>query len=141
MIRTLSVGFGDRVRSQGSDRCQAPVAATPVAPPRQFAASVPAVVWQMKSAGIVKREDAEKLAEQIKGRSSYWETRTNDPPSHRPLRFEALAIEAMDKGLMGTGKFAEYMGITRREAMKLLDERADKFWQEESRVEIEVIDS
>ncbi|MCU0713371.1 MAG: hypothetical protein MUC43_15025 [Pirellula sp.] len=108
---------------------------------RQFAVSVPALVWQMKSAGIVKREDAEKLAEQIKGRSSYWETRTNDPPSRRPLRFEALAIEAMDKGLMGTGKFAEYMGISRREAMKLLDERADKFWQEESRVEIEVIDS
>jgi len=25
--------------------------------------------------------------------------------------------------------------------MSLLDERADKFWQEESRVEIEVIDS
>ena len=74
-------------------------------------------------------------------RSSYWETRTNDPPSRRPLRFEALAIEAMDKGLMGTGKFAEYMGISRREAMKLLDERADKFWQEESLVEIEVIDS
>ena len=42
---------------------------------------------------------------------------------------------------MGTGKFAEYMGISRREAMKLLDERADKFWQEESRIEIEVIDS
>jgi XRE family transcriptional regulator, fatty acid utilization regulator len=59
----------------------------------------------------------------------------------RRLRFEALAIEAMDKGMMGTGKFAEYMGISRREAMKLLDERADKFWQEESRVEIEVIDS
>ena len=72
---------------------------------RQFAVSVPAVVWQMKSAGIVKREDAEKLSEQIKGRSSYWETRTNDPPSQRPLRFEALAIEAMDKGMMGTGKF------------------------------------
>ena len=108
---------------------------------RQFAVSVPAVVWQMKSAGTVKREDAEKLTEQIKGRSRYWETRTNDPPSHRPLRFEALAIEAMDKGLMGTGKFAEYMGISRREAMKLLDERADKFWQEEIRVEIEVIDS
>jgi Zn-dependent peptidase ImmA (M78 family) len=108
---------------------------------RQFAVSVQAVVWQMKSAGIVKREDAEKLTEQIKGRSSYWETRTNDPPSRRPLRFEALAIEAMDKGLMGTGKFAEYMGISRKEAMKLLDERAEKFWQEESRVEIEVIDS
>jgi predicted HTH domain antitoxin len=47
----------------------------------------------------------------------------------------------MDKGLMGTGKFAEYMGISRKDAMKLLDERAEKFWQEESRVEIEVIDS
>ena len=34
---------------------------------RQFAVSVP-VVWQMKSAGIVKRGDAEKLAEQIQGR-------------------------------------------------------------------------
>jgi hypothetical protein len=33
------------------------------------------------------------------------------------------------------------MGISRKDAMKLLDERAEKFWQEESRVEIEVIDS
>lgn len=42
---------------------------------------------------------------------------------------------------MDTGKFAEYRRISGREAMKLLDERADKFCQEESRVEIEVIDS
>ena len=38
-------------------------------------------------------------------------------------------------------EIARGCGEARREAMSLLDERADKFWQEESRVEIEVIDS
>ncbi len=108
---------------------------------RQFAVSVPALVWQMKDAGIVDREAAERLAERINGRSQYWESRKNTPPPKRPLRFEALAMEAMDKGLMGTGKFSEFMGITRRQAMKLLEEREKEFCQEDDGVEIEVIDS
>jgi XRE family transcriptional regulator, fatty acid utilization regulator len=108
---------------------------------RQFAVSVPALVWQMKDAGIVDREAAENLTERIKGRTQYWEKRENTLPPKRPLRFEALAIEAMDKGLMGTGKFAEFMGITRYQAMKLLEERAEEFGQEDDGVEIEVIDS
>ena len=91
--------------------------------------------------GRVRLTFGDNVAEMIKGSSCYWLTRTQAPQSWRPLLFAEVAVEALYKGLMGTGKFAEYMGISRHEAMKLLDERADKFWQEESRVEIEVIDS
>jgi hypothetical protein len=50
--------------------------------------------------------------------------REKDTPPRRPLRFEALARQALRKGLLSTGKYAEYVGITRREAMRLVEQEA-----------------
>ncbi|MCR9293285.1 MAG: XRE family transcriptional regulator [bacterium] len=108
---------------------------------RQFAVSVPAIVFRCKEDGIISPEAADQVLERIQGRTHFWEQRKNTPPPKRPFRFEALAFEAMGKGLMGTGKFAEYLGITRRQAMKILEEREEEFWQESDGVEVEVIDS
>jgi hypothetical protein len=108
---------------------------------RQFAVSVPAIIYRCKEEGIINRDAADIVLERIQGRTHFWEQRKNTPPPKRPFRFEALAFEAMGKGLMGTGKFAEYMGITRHQAMKILEEREEEFWQEGDSVEIEVIDS
>jgi Zn-dependent peptidase ImmA (M78 family)/DNA-binding XRE family transcriptional regulator len=108
---------------------------------RQFAVSVPAIIYRCKEEGIIDRDAADRVSERIQGRTHFWEKRKNTPPPLRPFRFEALAFEAMGKGMMGTGKFAEYLGISRYQAMKILEEREEEFWQEGDSVEIEVIDS
>jgi len=108
---------------------------------RQFAVSVPAIVFRCKEDGIIGRDAADNVLERIQGRTHFWEQRKNTPPPKRPFRFEALAFEAMGKGRMGTGKFAEFLGISRRQAMKILEDREEEFWQEGDSVEIEVIDS
>lgn len=108
---------------------------------RQFAVSVPALVYRCKEEGIINSDAADHVLIQIQGRMHFWEQRKNTPPPKRPFRFEALAFEAIGKGLMGTGKFAEFMGISRHQAMKILEEREEEFWQEGNDVEIEIIDS
>jgi Zn-dependent peptidase ImmA (M78 family) len=108
---------------------------------RQFAVSVPAIVFRCKEDGIISRDAADKVLDRIQGRMHFWEKRKNTPPPKRPFRFEALAFEAMGKGRMGTGKFAQFLGISRHQAMKILEEREEEFWQEGDSVEIEVIDS
>jgi four helix bundle protein len=107
---------------------------------RQFAVSVPALVFRCKEEGIIQGDVADRVLTQIQGRTHFWEKRKNYPPPKRPFRFEALAFEAIGKGLIGTGKFADFMGITRHQAMKLLEEREEDFWQEGNSVEIEIAD-
>jgi len=104
----------------------------------QFAVSVPALVFRCKEEGIIHADAADRVLAQVQGRTHFWEKRKNSPPPKRPFRFEALAFEAIGKGLMGTGKFADFMGITRHQAMKLLEEREEDFWQEGNSVEIEI---
>ena len=55
---------------------------------------------------------------------AFWDDRQRDVPPHRPLRFEALANEALRKGLISTGRYAEFLGITRREAMRQVEQEA-----------------
>ncbi|MDP1560526.1 MAG: XRE family transcriptional regulator [Pirellulaceae bacterium] len=108
---------------------------------RQFAVSVPALVFRCQEEGIIHRDAADRLLTQILGRNHFWEKRKNFPPPKRPFRFEALAFEAIGKGLIGTGKFADFMGISRHQAMKLLEEKEDEFGQEGNIVEVEIADS
>ena len=70
----------------------------------------------------------DKLRNQI----SFWDKRQHDSPPLRPIRFEALASESLRKGLISTGKYAEYVGITRREAMRQFEQEA----YEDAEVEI-----
>lgn len=108
---------------------------------RQFAVSVPAIIYRCQEEGIISDKVADQVRDRIQGRMHFWEQRKNTPPPKRPFRFEALAFEAMGKGMIGTGKFADYLGITRHQAMKILEAREEEFWQEGDGVEIEVIDS
>jgi predicted HTH domain antitoxin len=53
-----------------------------------------------------------------------YEERTKDDPPERPERFRSLAITALRTGNISIGRFAEYLGISRGEAMKYVDEEA-----------------
>ena len=91
---------------------------------REFDVSTEAVLWQI---GFVYNIPSEKLQPTItalREQISFWDVREKDTPPARPLRFEALARQALRKGALSTGKYAEYVGITRREAMRVIEQEA-----------------
>ena len=71
--------------------------------------------------------DCEKIKEyidRVKYSLSTWDTRESDSPSMYPTRFVALCNQAFRKGLISTGRYAECLGISRRQAMKHLEQDA-----------------
>ncbi len=89
---------------------------------RQFDVSVPALIWRMVDLKFIDRDTAKNINEVISGRVQFWDRRQNEIPRERPVRYEALALEAIEKGLISTGKFAQYMGISRAAAMKQVEQ-------------------
>jgi len=91
---------------------------------RQFDVSVEALLWQMTFVYNLTKEVVQQNIEKLQDRMSFWDKRQQDAPPNRPLRFEALANEALRKGLISTGRYAEYLGITRRQAMRQVEQEA-----------------
>ena len=91
---------------------------------RQFDVSVEALLWQMTFVFSLSKEIVGQTIEKLRDRMAFWDQRQHDTPPKRPLRFEALANEALRKGLISTGRYAEYLGITRRQAMRQVEQEA-----------------
>ncbi|MEX2118688.1 MAG: XRE family transcriptional regulator [Pirellulales bacterium] len=91
---------------------------------REFDVSVEAVVWQLGFVYNIRPEKLQPTMAALREQINSWDVRGKDTPPRRPLRFEALARQALRKGLLSTGKYAEYVGITRREAMRLVEQEA-----------------
>ena len=72
----------------------------------------------------VPKEVAEKNVENIRKKIKFWEESKRDNHPRRTISFAALANEALKKGLISTGRYAEYLGITRREAMRQVEQEA-----------------
>jgi XRE family transcriptional regulator, fatty acid utilization regulator len=108
---------------------------------RQFDVSVQALVWQMVNNRIIDKSKAMALLEKIEGRVNLWEKRKDEnlPPA-RPIRYEALAREAIEKGMIGTGVFAKYMGISRRAAMKIMETEIYPGSEYQASAKIEIVD-
>jgi XRE family transcriptional regulator, fatty acid utilization regulator len=91
---------------------------------REFDVSVEAVLWQIGFVYNISSEKVQATVSALREQSGCWDVREKDAPPSRPLRFEALARQALRKGLLSTGKYAEYVGVTRREAMRLVEREA-----------------
>ena len=83
----------------------------------------------------IPKERIEDVLERLRGQISFWDDRERDDPPSRPLRFRALARQALRKGLISTGRYAQYLGISRREALETVEQDAA------DDAEVEVIDS
>ena len=95
---------------------------------RQFDVSTDALLWR---AHMLYRmpSDTEKTRKDIET-VSRWEathgTRSQEdatPPKY-PDRYWALGLKALRRGVISTGRFAEYMDISRRQATKLSEQEA-----------------
>ena len=91
---------------------------------RQFDVSVEALLWRMKFLYHRTEEDTRQDIQRYRAIGRMWEERERDEPPVRPARFVALAVKAFRQGKMSQGKFAEYRGISRLEAMQFAEQEA-----------------
>lgn len=108
---------------------------------RQFDVSVQALVWQMASNKLIEKPKAVEMLAKIEGKVELWERRRDEAPPTRPIRFEALAREAVGKGMIGTGVFAKYMGISRRAAMRIVETEIYAGMEHGANAEVEIADT
>lgn len=88
---------------------------------RQFDVSVEAVIWRWHTLGpwrSRKEEKTRNLIEKAEKLNRLLEKREDTKPSKWPDRYNALAVNALRTGRISIGRYAEYMEISRREAMK-----------------------
>lgn len=101
---------------------------------REFDVSVEAVLRQIGFVFNRPQEETQELVGRLRERINTWETRGRDVPPSRPLRFHALARQALQRGLLSTGSYADFVGISRREAMRIVEQDAAED------VEVEIAD-
>lgn len=92
---------------------------------REFDVSVEAVLWQMAFVYQIPADRIKAYQDRIGGRIRSWERIDCDQPPERPLRFQALARQALRMGRVSAGRYAELVGISRREAMRVVEEDAE----------------
>lgn len=91
---------------------------------REFDVSVDAVMWHMSFIFNLNSAVVQDTINRVKSTFSARDTREKDSPAKYPTRYVALCNQAFRKGLISTGRFADCLGISRREAMRRLEQDA-----------------
>ena len=93
---------------------------------RKFDVSVEAVLERLSDINRISAEEVPALIERWFNEMCYWDSREQDAPLARPLRFRVLATDALRRGAISAGRFAEYVGVSRREAMEIVARGAEE---------------
>lgn len=92
---------------------------------RDFDVSIDALLWRLHDTfGVKDREHTQTRIRALHEAAKLYEERAKDEPPTRPERYRSLAITALRAGNISIGRFAEYLGITRGEAMKYVEQEA-----------------
>jgi len=91
---------------------------------REFDVSVEAVMWHMSFLFNLDTSKVKEAIERVKTSLNVWDTRESDRPAKYPTRYIALCNQALRKGLLSTGRYAECLGISRRQAMRHFEQDA-----------------
>lgn len=92
---------------------------------REFDVSVESVLWQMHflyGGGPATVDQTKQDIEKTKLLAPLLEDREDQKPHPWPARYHALAVKAMRRGELAIGRFAEYLNITRHEAMHFVEQ-------------------
>lgn len=91
---------------------------------RQFDVSTEALIRHMSFISLLPgtEENTKRMIDQAKALAPIFEERNDTIPSIRPERYRALAIKALRHGAISTGRFAEYLDISRQEAMRYVEQ-------------------
>ena len=94
---------------------------------REFDVSTESLLWRMHflyGRSKAQVEQTKKDIERAKDLSSIYEDRSQAPVPSRPARFHALAIKALRRGEISIGRCTEYLGVSRRDVMKYVEQEA-----------------
>lgn len=91
---------------------------------RQFDVSTEALVWHMSFVGLLREseDDLKSIIGHAQTLAPILEERDDTKPGPWPERYRALAIKALRRGAVSTGRFAEYLNIGRQEAMRFVEQ-------------------
>jgi XRE family transcriptional regulator, fatty acid utilization regulator len=93
---------------------------------KDFGVSIDALIWRMHNVyGWRDRDETQGLITRVRGLARHYDavgTEDQETVSELPDRYRSLAIQALRSGELSVGRFAEYMGLRRWEAMKYADE-------------------
>lgn len=91
---------------------------------RQFDVSIEALIWQMSFVGLLpgRQEETKAVTDRAKGLAPLLEEREQTEPPVWPERYKALAIKALRHGAISIGRFAEYLGIGRQQAIGYVEQ-------------------
>lgn len=90
---------------------------------RQFDVSVRALLWQMHFLYGWKDElKTKQKIEKAEALAHTFQVREQETPQVWPARYHALAVKALRRGEISIGRFAEYLQISRQEAMKFVEQ-------------------
>ena len=102
---------------------------------RQCDVSVEALAWRIHDLyGGTRKTNARtkaiiRKAQQI---APECETRQTTTPPERPARFRALATLALRRGEISVGRYAEYVGVSRQHALRLVEQE----WSDDEALEL-----
>ena len=92
---------------------------------REFDVAIESVLWRMHivyNRGQSDSDRTKREIEQAKRLAPVLEERESFKPHPWPARFRALAIKALRRGEISIGRFAEYLSISRHEAMRFIEQ-------------------
>jgi Zn-dependent peptidase ImmA (M78 family) len=94
---------------------------------REFDVSIESLMWRMhfvygrgKSRSEQTRQEIERAKQLVPLLRT--EERENQAPRELPARYHALAVKALRRGEIAIGRFAEYLNISRHEAMRFVEQ-------------------
>ena len=94
---------------------------------REFDVPVESVLWRMHIVHNRGRSNSDLTKEEIdkaKRLAPLLEERESPKPHPWPARYRSLAIKSLRRGEVAIGRFAEYLNISRHEAMQFVEQEA-----------------
>ncbi|MFZ4576385.1 MAG: hypothetical protein ACOYN0_18525, partial [Phycisphaerales bacterium] len=88
---------------------------------RQFDVSIEAMLWRIHGVFNRSREATERDIAVCKAMRDVFDVREDARPPALPERYRALALRALREGELSVGRAAEYLGVSRQEAMAMDD--------------------
>ena len=92
---------------------------------REFDVSVESLLWRLHilyGRGPDAKELTEQEIERARAFAPSLEDREKEEPPTWPHRYHDLAVKALRQGEISIGRFAEYLSITRQQAMKYIEQ-------------------
>jgi Zn-dependent peptidase ImmA (M78 family)/DNA-binding XRE family transcriptional regulator len=92
---------------------------------RQFDVSAEALLWRIHGlygGTPANKAVTEAMIQRARDAARIFDDREQEPPPVRPARFVALAVAALRGGELSIGRFAEYVGKTRQQAMAYVEQ-------------------